>query len=203
MGISFVYIGRDEATLKDMLQVEKLGDQLPLELGGKSAFGYAPRPAGSNATGGAAAFPGFTGRDPETITELEEPLKPLGRPEIAWADQGNNKNNASMLGQLLSPSNPATQKMMQAMLPTLLPSLPKDFKLSETFPPGGIIISNMEIIIAAVQKDHPEWLAGMPPMFRVPKNETLAHQEGAVQGVSHGAGAHSATIRSIYGLSIV
>ncbi|KAE9963117.1 hypothetical protein EG327_001675 [Venturia inaequalis] len=195
MGISFVYIGRDEDTLGDMLPVDKLGDQLPLEMGGKSAFGYVPRPAGANVTG-IAAIPGFLGRDPETVTELEEPFKPLSFPRFPWGDQVNN-NKSSMLGKLLSPSNPATQKTLQAMLPTLLPSLPKDFKLSEMFPPGGIVTSDVEVILSAVQKDHPDWLAGMPPKFRAPQNETVAHQENA----AHGAGGHSAMIKSIYGLN--
>ncbi|TLD32149.1 hypothetical protein E2P81_ATG05125 [Venturia nashicola] len=196
MGISFVYIGRDETTLEDMLPVEKLGDQLPLELGGKSAFGYVPRPAGANVTG-VAAIPGFIGRDPETITEVEEPFKPLGFPRAPWGVQGNN-NNSSMLRKLLSPSNPATQKMMQAMLPTLLPSLPKDFKLSDMFPPGGVVTSNMDIILTAVRKDHPDWLAGLPPMYQAPRNETSAHQEAA----AHGTGGHSAMIRFIYGVDM-
>lgn len=196
MGISFVYIGRDENTLKDMLPVEKLGDQLPLELGGKSGFGYVPKPAGANKTG-VAAVPGFLGLDPETITELEEPLKPMAFPRAPWGDMGNN-NNTSMLGKLLSPSNPSTQKMLQAMLPTLLPSLPKTFKLSNMFPPGGVVTSEISVILEAVRKDHPTWLEGLPPMFRMPKNEGAAHQEGAV----HGAGGHTAMIRSIYGLDM-
>lgn len=190
MGISFVYIGRDENTLKDMLPVEKLGDQLPLELGGKSYFGYVPRAAGINKTA-MTTMPGFSGVDPESITELQAPLKPLSY--ASWASWGSPTNKTSILGKITSPSNPETQKLLQALLPTLLPSLPKDFKLSDMFPPGGIVMSNYEVIMAAVEKDHPEWLAGMRPRLRAPKNEA---------GAAHGAGGHTAMIRSIYGLDL-
>ncbi|QDS69179.1 hypothetical protein FKW77_000002 [Venturia effusa] len=181
MGISFVYIGRDENSLNDMLRVEKLGDQLPLELGGKSGFGYVPRPRDAN-TADIPAVPGFLGIGPEDITELEEPLKPRSFPRIPQGDQGNN--NTSVIGKLLSPSNPATQKLLQAMLPTLLPSLPKEFKLSELFPLGGIVTSNMDIILAAVQKDHPDWLAGLPPYFRQPQGEAKTSLLRAMYGLN-------------------
>lgn len=193
MGISFVYIGRDENTLKDMLPVEKLGDQLPLELGGGSAYGFDP--ATANKTG-VAAVPGFLGVDPNTITELNEPLKPIA---FSRGPRGGQGNNNPVMAQLLSPGNPTTQKMLQSMLPTLLPSLSKDFKLSDMFPPGGIVTSEMDVLLAAVQKDHPSWLSKMPPTFKQPQNESTshaagpAHQDGTV-------GGHGAMIRAIYRL---
>jgi hypothetical protein len=189
MGISFVYIGRDKATLKDKLPVEKLGDQLPLELGGGSAFGYAA-PVNTSKTG-ISAIPGMLGLDTSTITELEEPLAPMKMPGSGFF--GGGGNSTSFLGQLLSPSNPTTQKMLQKMLPSLLPSLPKDFKLSDIFPPGGIVTSNMDVLFDAVKKDHPTWLSGIPQvLLKEPKDEGAGHADGG-----HG---HKAMIRAMYGL---
>jgi hypothetical protein len=182
MGISFVYIGRDATTLKDKLPVEKLGDQLPIELGGGSAFGMYR----SNTTKSPIALPAILGPDPNSITELEAPLPPMKTPAFSLGG-----NSSSIFGQMLNPSNPTTQKMMEMMLPSLLPSLPKGFKLSDVFPPGGIVTSNMEVLFEAVQKDHPSWLSAMPkPLFKQPAKEGADHQEGG----------HRAVIRAIYGL---
>src|ERR1700760_3658326 len=167
MGINFLYIGRDESTLKDRLRIENGMDELPLEMNITSAFEMMPGAAGfrlnnistvlsnfglsnlnfSNYISGVPAD--FNLSDPHVVV----PFPPFQPPNF-------NFNISSFLpgipglGSLMNASslnNPQMLSMADGLLKTFVPGLPKDFSLSKIYVPGGIVLSEMETLMIAMR----------------------------------------------------
>jgi hypothetical protein len=177
MGINFLYIGRDESTLKDKLRIESGMDELPLEFNLTSAFGMSfgnntntfnvssilsqwGMPAGFNISKFIPGVPaGFNASDPY----VDAPFPPFQLPKFNMSSFLPGIPGLSGLSNALSISNPLILSLSDTMLKTFLPNLPKDFSLSKIYVPGGIILSEMETLFTAM-RDSP-WMKafGSPP----------------------------------------
>src|ERR1700760_2154031 len=149
MGINFLYIGRDEKTLKDKLRLESRYDEPPIQMNMTSMFGRRMRGQGNssafNISSIFAAFgkpantdlskflpglpPGFNESEPF----VEAPFPPF---------KARAFNFPSMIPGIPSgfnASDPIMVKNMDAMLKATVPGFPKDFSLSHIYVSGGIV----------------------------------------------------------------
>jgi len=87
--------------------------------------------------------PGFNASDPF----VEAPFPPFRPPFF------NRTSPIPGLPGGFNTSDPLVMSMLDGMLPTFVPGLPKDFKLSNVFVPGGIIINEMQILMDTILKN--------------------------------------------------
>jgi hypothetical protein len=138
MGINFLYIGRDAVTLKDKLPIDPRVDQLPVEMNLTSVFSkigsYIPGSSSSPAS-----------------TEIEwvdaPPYNPKKRPTYVL-DLSTIIPGFPKMTELYKAAGKADE-LLSIFLPGLLP---KDFKLSKVFVPGGVIVSEMDVLRQALSK---------------------------------------------------
>ena len=176
MGISFFYIGRDAHTLKDKLPFSYDLDALPKEMNHASIIGVETNainvtrilttlglPESFNLSQIISAVPPwFNLSDPVVDAPVPPFLTTLNRilAGTDWID----------LGRWL-------MIMTDAMLRIFLPTLPEQFKISSTVLPGGINVSEFEILMDAVFE-----ALGIPDPYRIA--ERLG-QERAIAGPMH------------------
>lgn len=172
MGIHFLYIGRDEATLKDKLLVEVTSDEFPKEMnitGGIAALRpplpYPPPPGMpvSNAsaplsfeslldmfgqprnTNFSIYFPTVPPTFNASHPFVEEPFAPNPPPEVDLS-----KYMPGLPKGPFNITNPVYFNMVESLLKTFVPVLPKDFNLSSVITSGGIVTSEIESIVDQV-----------------------------------------------------
>jgi hypothetical protein len=168
MGISFLYIGRDENTLKDRLPLDPRSDELPLELNSMSAMGII-RPTNSSkgldfsdvlkayglppSTDIATIVPGlpkgFNTSDPFIEVPLGPPWKTSAFDFSGWGFEVPSFGGFN----LSNPTFKSFLDMFNGMAKKCLPSLPKDFKLSNIITQGGIVTSETDVLELAIYKD--------------------------------------------------
>jgi hypothetical protein len=155
MGISFLYIGRDENTLKDKLLIEtrtELG--FPEEMNvTASPFGGARGNMSASAFNTSAIlsrYPpgwipaGFNLSSPY----VEAPFPPIGIP-------ARSLNLTALIpwlpADILKLSDSA-MSMWENILKNVMPGIPKDFKFSKLYSPGGMVTSELEGLISGIRK---------------------------------------------------
>ena len=207
MGISFLYIGRDEATLHDKLRLEsRYADSFPVELNLTSGWGRGGRRAnwkepnltsiltgyGINITGNLSAVfpnlpPDFNISDPY----VEAPFPPFQFPSF--------NRSSRLIPDILKGfnlTNPHILEMLDGILPTFIPGLPKDFKLSNVYVPGGIIMSDLRTLMDAIRK------MGNPNPLKDPfKGTMLEHMKDGTEDAPKGReghGHHPLSKRSLF-----
>jgi hypothetical protein len=153
MGISFLYIGRDESTLKDKLLIEptyELG--FPLEMNiSVGIFGGAQGNRTTSAYNSSSILsmlpPGLLPAGFNTSSPyVEAPFPPIRiRP----------MNLTAILPWLpadLFTLSDAAVGMFENALKNMFPEVPKDFRFSKLYSPGGMVISELEGLIRGIQK---------------------------------------------------
>jgi hypothetical protein len=165
MGINFLYIGRDEHTLKDRLLIESRLDELPLELNLTSAFGLTMGLLGNNtsafnlsnilATLGlpkdtdlSKFIPGIPRAFNTSNPYVEAPFQPFQPAAINFTFPGMVPG----LPPGFNGSDPTIVKIVDGMLKVFVTGLPKDFSVGNIFVPGGIVVSEMETLMEAMIK---------------------------------------------------
>jgi hypothetical protein len=161
MGINFLYIGHDETTLKDKLQMEIRMDELPIEMNITSAFALGMPPVGSSANANVFDPFGFLGtfgiptelilnfipRLPKGIN-VSDPL--VDAPPFAPLQPPNISSLLPGLPESSTVSNTPVMNMLDGMLKTYVPGVPKDFSFSKVFVPGGVVLSEIEPLIEGI-----------------------------------------------------
>jgi hypothetical protein len=209
MGISFLYIGRDEATLHDKLRLESRWiDGFPRELNYTGGWGRGGRRAnwkepnltsiltgfGIPVTGNLSAVlpglpPDFNISDPY----VEAPFPPFQFPSY--------NRSSRLVPDFLKDfnlTNPHILEVLDGVLPKFIPGLPKDFKLSNVYVPGGIIMSDLRTLMDAIRK------MGNPlknPLADILKEHMKGHlndTDKATPKLSEGHG-HPLLKRSMFG----
>lgn len=164
MGISFLYIGRDEHTLKDKLLIEsqyELGFPIEMNMTG-SPYGRRPAPGNnSRPTNISSLLPGVPAQYIEAVVprgfNLSEPYVEKPFPPLRIPRKPQQVFNLSALMPWLPED---TAKLMtetavsvfEDSLKTYAPGIPKDFKFANLYSPGGVVISEMEGLISGLRK---------------------------------------------------
>src|ERR1700753_3709872 len=162
MGINFLYIGRDENTLKDKLRIETLYPEAPLQMNMTGVFGMRGRGRGNSSAFNASAVLATLGRPAGTDLSkflpgfppgfnLSEPFVEAPFPPF----KPRAFNFPSMIPGIprgFNASDPVSVKKMDGILKTTVPGLPKDFSLSNIYVSGGIVLSEMETLMTAIYK---------------------------------------------------
>jgi hypothetical protein len=155
MGISFLYIGRDENTLKDKLLIETpTGSGLPQEMNTTTSFFGGARGNTStsafNASSILSRYPpgliptGFNFSSPYVeapFPPIQIPRRPLNLTAlIPWLPADVFKLPDSTVSEL------------EDLLKSRMPGIPKDFKFSKLYSPGGMVISELEGLMSGIRK---------------------------------------------------
>src|ERR1700712_1336332 len=158
MGISFLYIGRDEKTLKDRLLLDPRSNEVPLEMNFTDTFGVMARAPASNLSAlflehGISPEGNLTSIFPTippdfNISEpfVAAPFPPIRMPFINfWSYLPGLPANFNI-------SDPSMKGLLDDAIIKYLPELPKGFKLSKVLVPGGIIKSEAEPMLEILLK---------------------------------------------------
>jgi hypothetical protein len=170
MGINFLYIGRDEATLKDKLLIEPSFDiGLPDELAGLAPSTPSPvtSNSSSNTAGPSALSSLFAAFDISSLI----PTVPRGfnfsSPYVVAPFDPISMRGPNMSSSTATPTPSSVSSvpaggssalfdsmigMVEGMLKSFFPDAAKDFKVSKLFSQGGIVTSEMEGLIRAISK---------------------------------------------------
>jgi hypothetical protein len=167
MGISFLYIGRDEHTLNDRLLLESPSELgFPLEMN-VTTSPYRPRGNFSANTSNMTSLQAMLSRfDAATLSSILPPDFNMSAPyvtkpfnPIPYRRPVPNKPNTVPSKPSTVPALPVdpvatehTMAMLEGYLKKVIPGIPKDFKFSKLYAPGGFIISELEELINGIKQ---------------------------------------------------
>jgi hypothetical protein len=160
MGISFLYIGRDEHTLQDKLRLEtpsELG--FPIEMNISASAYRGPRGNVSVNTTDMSSLKTMLSRfDAATLSTIIPPGFNISEPyvtkpfnPIPYRRPAPNTASTKPASVPDFKVSDTTMEMVEGILKRLLPGIPRDFKFSKLYAPGGIIISEIEGLVNGIK----------------------------------------------------